>query len=119
MMHRGDIVIIAQKGVYGGRPRPAVVVQHEELLADHPSILVCLLTATAEAMTGAFYRIPVEPSSANGLEAASIIHVDKIATVRMKNIGQVIGRLDEKTLGRLIPRSHCFKGSIERGVPGR
>jgi mRNA-degrading endonuclease toxin of MazEF toxin-antitoxin module len=72
-MHRGDIVIIAQRGVHEGKPRPAIVIQHEELLADHPSILVCLLTAAAEAMTGAFYRIPVEPSSTNGLEAASII----------------------------------------------
>jgi mRNA interferase MazF len=110
MMHHGDIVIIAQRGVYEGKPRPAVVIQHEDLLADHLSILVCLLTATADAMTGAFYRIPVEPSSANGLEAASMIHVDRIATVRKKNIGQVIGRLDGATLGRLNTALALFQG---------
>ena len=100
MMHRGDIIIIAQRCLRGqaasGRRH-----QIEDLLADDPSILVCLLTGAGEAATGAFYRIPVDPSAANGLVAVSIICADKIATVRKTNIGQVIGRLDEATLGRL------------------
>ena len=111
-MHRGDIVIIAQKGAYEGKPRPAVIIQSENLLADHPSILVCLLTTTDEAATGAFYRIPVQPSSANGLNAPSLILVDKISTVRRENVGQVIGSLEAATIGRLNTALALFQGLI-------
>jgi mRNA interferase MazF len=109
-MHRGDVVIIAQKGAYEGKPRPAVVIQSEDLLADHPSILVCLLTTSGEVNSGAFYRIPVEPNSVNGLKAASIILVDKIATIRRENIGQLIGGLDTATIGRLNTALALFQG---------
>ena len=50
MIHRGDVVIIAQKGVYEGKPRPAVVIQSEALLADHPSISVCLIWSAASML---------------------------------------------------------------------
>jgi mRNA interferase MazF len=109
-MQRGDVVIISQKGVYEGKPRPAVIIQNENLLADHPSILVCLLSSAGEAASGAFYRIAIEPNSLNGLTKTSIILVDKIAAVRRKNIGQVIGRLDEATLGRLNTALMLFQG---------
>jgi mRNA interferase MazF len=109
-MRRGDIVTIAQRGVYEGKPRPAVVIQNEELLADHPSILVCLLTASQEGTGGAFYRIPIEPSSMNGLKMRSMILVDKIATIRRENIGRVMGRLEETTLGRLNSALALFQG---------
>ena len=109
-MRRGDVVIIAQKGAYEGKPRPAVVIQNEDLLADHPSILVCLLTTSGDIGSRAFYRIPVEPNSVNGLKSASIILVDKIATIRRENIGRVIGRLEEATLGSLNTALALFQG---------
>jgi mRNA-degrading endonuclease toxin of MazEF toxin-antitoxin module len=98
-MQRGDVVVIAQKGE--GKPRPAIIIQNEELLADHPSILVCLLTASNDPMGEAFYRIPIEPDSVNGLRTPSLILVDKIATIRRENIGSIIGSLDETRLERL------------------
>jgi mRNA interferase MazF len=109
-MHRGDIVIIAQKGAYEGKPRPAIIIQNEQLIDTHPSILVCLVTGSDEAASGAFYRIPVEPTSANGLKKASIIQADRIVTVRIANLGQVIGRLDEATTGRLNTALALFQG---------
>jgi mRNA interferase MazF len=109
-MHRGDVVIIAQKGVYEGKPRPAVVIQNEDLLADHPLILVCLVTSSGDVTSGAFYRIPVEPNSVNGIKTASIIQVDKIGTIRRENIGQVIGKLEEATLGRVNTALALFQG---------
>lgn len=111
-MHRGDVVVIAQKGAYEGKPRPAVIIQNENLLADHPSILVCLLTGSDEGAGGAFHRIPVEPSPVNGLKEPSLIQVDKISTIRRENIGQVIGKLDPKTLGLLNAALALFQGLI-------
>src|SRR5947209_10049373 len=110
MMYRGDVVIIAQKGVYEGKPRPAVVVQNQALLEDHPSILVCLISAGEQNLDDVFYRIAVQPSSRNGLKEASTILADKIATIRRKNIGGVIGRLEEAALGRLDSALALFQG---------
>ncbi len=110
MIHRGDVVIIAQKGVYEGKPRPAVVIQSEALLADHPSILVCLIFTTDEGAGDAFYRVPIAPSSKNGLNKQSLIHVDKIATIRRNNIGKVVGKLEEAAIGRLNIGLALFQG---------
>jgi mRNA interferase MazF len=111
-MRRGDVVIIAQKGVYEGKPRPAVIIQSESLLAEHPSILVCLLSASGEAASGAYYRIPVAPSPTNGLKVPSLILVDKISTIRRENVGHVIGTLDPMTIGRLNAALALFQGLI-------
>lgn len=111
-MRRGDIVIIAQKGVYEGKPRPAIIIQSENLLADHPSILVCLLSTSEEATSGAYYRIPVAPSRTNGLKLPSHIQVDKIATIRRKNVGHAIGTLDPMTIGHLNNALALFQGLI-------
>jgi mRNA interferase MazF len=111
-MHRGDVVIIAQKGAYEGKPRPAIIIQNDDLLADHPSILVCLLTTSGGAKGEAFYRIPIEPNSVNGLKTASTILVDKIVTIRRENIGKVIGKLGEATLGHLNAALALFQGLI-------
>ena len=93
-MRRGDIVLIADRGAgdYGGKPRPAVVVQ-SELFHDTGSIAVCLLT-TQE--TGApLLRIPIEPTPESGLARPSRIAVEKLTTVRRDRIGQVIGRISD------------------------
>jgi mRNA interferase MazF len=109
-MRRGDIVIIAQKGVYEGKPRPALVIQAEELLAEHPSILVCLITTATEAASGAFYRIAVRPTPDNGLNQSSAIQVDRIVTVRRGNLGKIAGHLDDADMGRVNVALALFQG---------
>lgn len=98
-MRRGDVVIFAQKGEYSGKPRPGVVIQSDALLADHPSILVCILSTRAAA--NAFYRIQVHPAEGNGLESPCTLQADKILTVRREKVTKTVGRIDEATLGRL------------------
>ncbi|MBI1942625.1 MAG: type II toxin-antitoxin system PemK/MazF family toxin [Betaproteobacteria bacterium] len=44
-MRRGDLVTVAVKGPYTGKPRPALVVQTSETLPYRDSVTVCLLTA--------------------------------------------------------------------------
>lgn len=81
-MRRGDVVIIAQRGIYEGKPRPAVVIQADAFLTDHPSVLVCHLTADEENNTGTLYRVPVVPTERNGLRVPSILLVDRVSTIR-------------------------------------
>lgn len=108
-MRRGSIVIIAQRGVYEGKPRPAVIIQAEALL-DHPSVLVCLIGDGGSDGSRPFYRVPLEPSPANGLRKASVIMVDKIVTIRKDRLRQEIGQLDVATLGHLNGALALFQG---------
>lgn len=88
-MRRGDLVTVSASGDYG-KPRPAVVVQSDALNAAE-SVLVALLTST---MTDApLYRLPVEPTAANGLKTVSQVMVDKILAYPRAKCGPVIGRL--------------------------
>ena len=108
-MRRGDVVVIADRdgGDYGGKPRPAVIIQ-SELFLETGSIVVCLLT-TQE--TGApLLRIPVAAGSASGLQRPSRIAVEKLVSVRRERIGQHLGRLADDELVALNRSLAVFLG---------
>lgn len=94
-MRRGDIVLVADRagGDYGGKPRPAVVVQ-SELFEDTGSVAVCLLTTQR---TGApLLRVPVAAGEGSGLRVASRIAVEKLMSVRRDRAGVPIGRISDE-----------------------
>ena len=108
-MRRGDVVVIADRGAgdYGGKPRPAVVVQ-SELFEDTGSVVVCLLTTQ---QTGApLLRIAVEPDAVSGLASPSYIAIEKITTIRRDRVGQVLGRLTDDELVALTRSLAVFLG---------
>ncbi len=109
-MRRGDVVIIAQRGTYEGKPRPAIVIQADAFLEEHPSVLVCHLTATDDSASGGFYRVPVAPTDTNGLRSPSTVMADRISTIRRANVGQVVGHMDEATMARLDIALALFQG---------
>jgi mRNA interferase MazF len=96
-MKRGDVVTVAIAGDYG-KPRPAVVIQSDALDAAD-SVLVCLMTSTI--VDAPIYRLPVEPTPGNGLQAASQIMTDKILAVRRAKCGERIGALEPELMIRL------------------
>ncbi len=57
---RGLIVTVASAGVYTGKPRPAVIVQANRWLEQHPSVTLCPLTSTL--LDAPLVRIPVDSS---------------------------------------------------------
>lgn len=95
-LHRGDVVYFGERGEYSGKLRPGVIVQREATLADAPSITLCGLTSTPIPTNGA--RISVLPSVDNGLEAASFVMIDKIASISKRRIRHVFGRLSPDEL---------------------
>jgi mRNA-degrading endonuclease toxin of MazEF toxin-antitoxin module len=52
VIRRGAVVVVRQRGVYEGKPRPAIVIQAEPFLAHHPSVLVCLVADEEENAGG-------------------------------------------------------------------
>ena len=96
-MKRGDTVVIVAHGELG-RPRPAVIVQADEL-SDAKSILLCPITADITE------RLPirpiVEPDESNGLRIRSQIMTDKLLALPLNRVRRVIGRIDLETTSRL------------------
>jgi mRNA interferase MazF len=100
-MRRGAFVLAAVPGDFG-KPRPALVVQ-SPLYAGLPSVALCPLTSDLrdDAPT---LRILVLPNAQNGLLIPSQIAIDKLTTVSITRLRDVIGRADE-TLMQQVTRS--------------
>jgi|SRR5271166_762695 len=97
-MNRGDVVIVAAPGDYG-KPRPAIIVQTDAFPETHSSVVICQMTS--EVVDAPDFRVTIDPSAENGLQLRSQVMADKPVTVRRRRIGQMIGRLSERDVGRL------------------
>jgi mRNA interferase MazF len=104
---RGDVIITSGGPDYLGKPRPAVVVQ-AIALDSLSSITVC--PTTTQAGGDEAIRLPVEPSSTNGLLRRSWLMVDKLSTLPRTKIGRSVGRLTEADLRLLDQRLALFLG---------
>ncbi len=63
------------------------------------SITVCPITTYV--MDTPLFRLPIEPSSENGLRSSSQIMVDKISTLKVERVHQKIGCLHAKQIVEL------------------
>ncbi len=96
-MRRGDVVLIADRagGDYGGKSRPAVVVQSDVFNATS-SLVICPLTT--QARDAPLLRVAVRPSPGLRLAAPSWVMVEKITTIRRDQTRDVLGRLSSAEL---------------------
>jgi mRNA interferase MazF len=82
-----------------GRPRPAVIVQADELGSTTTTVLVCPISSYVDE------RLPIrpiiDPSSQNSLRERSQIMTDKLLALRRDRIRQVIGGLDPNNVDAL------------------
>jgi len=95
-MRRGDIVIIATRGAYTSKPRPALVVQADVFAETHGSITIC--PVASDVIDAPLFRVSVHPGTRTGLEFPSQVTVDKIVSVRRSAVGKSIGRCDAAEL---------------------
>jgi mRNA interferase MazF len=105
-MNRGDLVAVALPGAYG-KPRPAVVVQ-----ADRFSKLgsMTFLPFTSDVLPAEIFRVLINPSAENGLQAPSQVMADKCSTLPLVKVGYVFGRLGVNDLGRVDRALAAFLG---------
>jgi mRNA interferase MazF len=96
---RGDIIAAAMPDDYGGRPRPAVVVQSNLFNPTHSSIVLCPITTVL--VDAPMFRIYLRPSSESGLVSPSQIMADKLVACRRDRIKQRIGRLSDDEIAAL------------------
>ncbi len=93
-VRRGDLVTIAVSGDYG-KPRPALIIQ-ADAFNELPSVTV--LRLTSELHEWPTFRVTVDPTAENGLQARSQVMLDKAIAVPCQRIGKVLGRLDSATM---------------------
>jgi mRNA interferase MazF len=96
-VNRGSVVIVAH-GEFG-RPRPAVVVQADELGDATTTVLVCPITSDLTDKLP--IRPAVEPKAENGLRLRSQIMTDKMVALPRDRVRQLIGTIDSETSDRL------------------
>ena len=96
-MKRGDVVIVAHGDF--GRPRPAVIVQADELSETTTTVLVCPMTSDLTERLP--IRPAVEPKVENGLRVESQIMTDKMLALPRDHVRQQIGSIDSETRSRL------------------
>jgi mRNA interferase MazF len=78
-LRRGDLVSVAAKGPYTGKPRPALVIQATETLGLRDSITICLLTT--DLIDAPLFRVRIQAGSGIGLNEQSDVMADKVVTV--------------------------------------
>ena len=106
-LRRGDVVIAVMQGDMG-KPRPAVVVQSDELGPDRLIVVVCPMSS--QAAGAATLRPIVEPTSTNGLLVSSQIMTDKITAVPRERLRRVLGRSAER------PREAGWRAALGAGA---
>jgi mRNA interferase MazF len=94
-VRRGDLVTVALRGD-AGKPRPALVVQADDLFADLPTIVVLPLTSKLADLP--LTRVSMAPSAANGLRARSQVMVSRPQSCLREQVGAVIGRADASVM---------------------
>lgn len=93
---RGDVVIVATRGAYTGKPRPALVVQSDAFNDTHASITICPITS--DCVDAPLFRVTVAPGRRTGLAVPSQVMVDKVVSVPREAIGRTIGRTESTEL---------------------
>ena len=91
-MKRGDLVTVALQGEHG-KPRPALVIQSDLFANLTSTVTIALLTSAALDIP--IFRVPVEPSEANGLRTRSFVMVDQTFSASTRRFGDVFGHLGD------------------------
>lgn len=95
-MKRGAVVIVAARGAYTGKPRPALVVQSDLFNPTHASVTLCPITS--DVVDAPLFRIALPPGRRTGLTHASQVMVDKIVSVPRAAITEEIGECSDAEL---------------------
>ena len=88
-MKRGTIVVVAARGAYTSKPRPALVVQSDLFNPTHSSTTIC--PVTSECVDAPLFRVTLPPGERTGLEVVSQAMVDKLVSVPRASIVREIG----------------------------
>lgn len=92
---RGDVVLVLfpNSGLETFKKRPALIVQADDLIIDHPQRVVACITSRVHRTGSTRIAVPAESDTGQqmGLVRDSLIVVDNLATVGDKAIARRLG----------------------------
>jgi mRNA interferase MazF len=97
-LRRGEIFTIATGGGFGGKPRPALILQANDY-ASMPHVIVALIESPVDDPQS--FRIPVVATEANGLKHDSMVALDLLVTVRHHQFGARCGMIEMAVLDQV------------------
>jgi mRNA interferase MazF len=95
-LKRGSIVVVAARGAYTGKPRPALVVQSDIFNPTHASVTICPITS--DCVDAPLFRLTLPPGARTGLRKVSQVMIDKIVSVPRGAVTEEIGQCDHGEL---------------------
>jgi mRNA interferase MazF len=104
---RGELWTVAGGAEFARKPRPVVIVQSDDYPLTASASLCPLTTSLKEARS---FRIPIAPTTRNGLLALSHVMIDKINTVSRSRLGKRIGVLTPEEIAEVDRALIVFLG---------
>jgi mRNA interferase MazF len=101
-------VVVAARGAYTGKPRPALVVQSDLFNPTHASITLCPITS--DCVDAPLFRLSLPPGSRTGLKGVSQVMIDKIVSVPRTSIGAEIGECSAEEMEAVERGLRCWLG---------
>lgn len=104
---RGDVILVLfpHSDLRTAKPRPALVVQADELGTDLPQVIVAMITSKtfrAKHPSRVFVELTSLEGEKSGLLTDSVVMTDNLATIAYNVVDRVIGKLSMKTIDRAL-----------------
>jgi mRNA interferase MazF len=109
-LKRGAVVMASHRDP-SDKPRPFLVLRSDHFAA-HVLVTVLAFTGTCTGIPP--LRITVQPTLRNGLQQPSQAMIDYIQSVRIGQIGQVIGELDKADMQAIERAVAVYLGFADR-----
>ena len=95
---RGDVVLVLFPHVdlRSAKPRPALIVQADNLQTGLPQVIVAMITSNiqrANHPSRIFFKLSSQECSQSGLLTDSVVMTDNLATIAEHAVDRVIGYL--------------------------
>ena len=96
-MQRSDVVILATGSGYGSKPRPALLIQSDLLVAKPTVILLGFTSAIREDLR---WRPIFDATPDNGLQTRSALMADSPFIAPRERVGRIVGRFSVSEMSR-------------------
>ncbi len=95
---RGDVVLVLfpHSDLRTAKPRPALIVQADDLGTDLPQVIVAMITSKtfrANHSSRVLIKLESKTGKDSGLLANSVVMTDNLATITNLAVDRVIGKL--------------------------
>ena len=106
-LKRGDVVLVLfpHSDLRTAKPRPALVVQTDNLKSDLPQVVVAMITSRvfrANHPSRVLIKLDSPAGKESGLLTDSVVMTDNLATIAEIAIDRVIGKIPMKEVNKAL-----------------